>query len=663
MQKARFSRVQQAAIAGLLMSCASVAAGQESTGTPKLALGRFHPSPAGDRMFGVQSPYVTGHLKPYAALLLDYAYNPLVLRSGNGENLGSIVKNQMFLHVNASLSLWNRVQVNVNAPLALVQSGDSPSIDGRTFTSPSGGAFGDLRLGARVRLLGGYYDAFQLGIGTYLWIPTGGGDFVTDGTVRALPQIIAGGRVGKSVYSVALGPELRSSQRYFDAVKQGPMMTGGIGYGYLLGADEQIQVGLEASFSTVFTDPASYNTNAELMASGRYRFLKSFEAAFGVGPGVSLGVGTPQVRLMGMLAYSPAVERAVDSDRDGILDPRDACKLEPGLYNADPKKNGCPPDNDGDGIINAKDGCVDVPGISHPDPFKHGCPSDKDGDGIIDMQDGCADVSGVANPDPKKNGCPSDKDGDGIIDMQDGCADVVGVANPDPKRNGCPPDKDDDGIIDALDACVDLVGVVDVDPAKNGCPPDKDRDGVADAQDACPDLPGLKTKDPATNGCPGDTDGDGIRDDKDACPNEKGAADPDPKQNGCPKSVRVTETEVIILQQVQFDPGRATIKKVSNPLLDELALVMKDHPEFVKLEVQGHTDDRGGKAFNEKLSDIRAKSVMAAIVARGIDASRVTAKGYGQSVPIGDNKTDAGRAKNRRVQFVILEKKPKTLSR
>src|SRR5262249_31084534 len=140
------------------------------------------------------------------------------------------------------------------------------------------------------------------------------------------------------------------------------------------------------------------------------------------------------------------------------------------------------------------------------------------------------------------------------------------------------------------------------DPKKNGCPPDRDQDGVTDAQDACPDVAGIKTSDPATNGCPGDTDGDTIRDDKDACPKEKGAPDPDPRQNGCPKAVRVTDSEIVILQQVQFDTNKATIKPVSGPLLDEVAGVLSEHPEILKVEVQGHTDERGSRALNTKLS-------------------------------------------------------------
>src|SRR5690606_9141264 len=150
------------------------------------------------------------------------------------------------------------------------------------------------------------------------------------------------------------------------------------------------------------------------------------------------------------------------------------------------------------------------------------------------------------------------------------------------------------------------------------------------------------TDDPATNGCPGDTDGDGLRDDQDACPNEKGAADPDPTKNGCPTMGRVTETEVSIPQQVQFDTGRATTRRESDALLDEVAGVLKEHEVITKLEVQGHTDNRGGKALNARLSDDRAKSVREALIKRGIAPERLTSKGYGPDKPIADNATDDG---------------------
>ena len=178
---------------------------------------------------------------------------------------------------------------------------------------------------------------------------------------------------------------------------------------------------------------------------------------------------------------------------------------------------------------------------------------------------------------------------------------------------------------------------------------------MLDVDDACPGIPGPRTNDPATTGCP-DSDGDGIPDHKDACPKQKGVPNVDPTKHGCP-SVVVTAKEIVILEQVQLDTNKATIKSVSFPLLDKVAKVLRKHTEFLLVEVQGHTDNRGGRAMNIGLSRRRAKSVRQALITRGIAADRLTSKGYGPDKPVADNKTDEGRQQNRRVQFKILKKK------
>jgi len=231
---------------------------------------------------------------------------------------------------------------------------------------------------------------------------------------------------------------------------------------------------------------------------------------------------------------------------------------------------------------------------------------------------------------------------------------------PRPRKPKKPADRDHDGIPDRDDACPDEPGVRSDDPAKNGCPPpppDRDGDGIPDKDDACPDVKGVANTDPRENGCPPDTDGDGIRDDVDACPNEKGPPDTDPQKNGCPKAVRVTEGEIVIMEQVQFKTGSAVILPVSDDLLRQVAGVMAEHPEIVKIEVQGHTDSRGGKAYNRKLSQKRADAVRKWLVNYGqVDSGRLSAHGYGMDEPIADNATSEGRQKNRRVQFKIVEK-------
>lgn len=256
---------------------------------------------------------------------------------------------------------------------------------------------------------------------------------------------------------------------------------------------------------------------------------------------------------------------------------------------------------------------------------------------------------------------PTDRDGDGIGDAVDACPDTPGLKNDDPEKNGCPPpkDRDDDGILDKDDACPDEAGQASDDPKKHGCPKPKDRDddGIIDDQDACPDEYGVKTEDPKTNGCPKpkDTDGDGIIDDKDACINDPGPASDDPKKNGCPKVIVVAD-EVKILERIEFDTNKATIRPESNGILKAVAEILAKHTDIKHIQIQGHTDNKGSKALNKTLSEKRAASVKKWLIEAGIDAARLESKGFGQEQPIDTNDTDTGRQNNRRVQFIITAK-------
>src|SRR5262245_33551312 len=120
MQSTRLKNSLGGAAAAALVAAASPALAQ--TPPPSLALDRLDPAPAGDRMFGVQSPYAAGELTPHVMLMVDYAHNPLVIRTTpSNENLGSVVKNQLYLHLNGGLSLWSRVYINLDVPVAVFQ--------------------------------------------------------------------------------------------------------------------------------------------------------------------------------------------------------------------------------------------------------------------------------------------------------------------------------------------------------------------------------------------------------------------------------------------------------------------------------------------------------------------------------------------------------------
>ena len=183
---------------------------------------------------------------------------------------------------------------------------------------------------------------------------------------------------------------------------------------------------------------------------------------------------------------------------------------------------------------------------------------------------------------------------------------------------------------------------------------DRDGDGIPDNIDKCPDSPEDFDGFQDADGCPDpDNDGDGIPDKDDKCPNDPGVA-PD----GCPKKynlVVVTEKKIELKQTVYFDFNKSTIKPVSFALLNEVAQAMADNPK-IKVEIGGHTDSVGDDNFNLKLSQSRAESVRLYLVKRGIDAMRMVPKGYGENVPIADNRTAEGRAQNRRVEFLITER-------
>lgn len=129
------------------------------------------------------------------------------------------------------------------------------------------------------------------------------------------------------------------------------------------------------------------------------------------------------------------------------------------------------------------------------------------------------------------------------------------------------------------------------------------------------------------------------------------APPPEPEK---PKRVEVKGDKVEIHEKIQFDDGKATIRPASDGLLDEIAAAIKTIEPKRKVRVEGHSSAEGDKAKNQKLSEARSKSVVDALVKRGVPADQLVSKGFGSSQPIADNATEEGREANRRVDFIIL---------
>lgn len=320
--------------------------------------------------------------------------------------------------------------------------------------------------------------------------------------------------------------------------------------------------------------------------------------------------------LVVVILFSTTFANKLNAQIHGGIIPIILLKLETGYWNAD--------DNDGDGVKNDVDPCPEVWGNMN------GCPySDKDGDGLSDIEDGCPDISGLA----EHNGCP-DSDGDGVADNKDDCPKVKGLAD----HNGCP-DSDGDGVADKDDSCPNIKGLKDLE----GCP-DSDGDGLADKDDSCPNKKGTKEN----KGCP-DSDNDGVADNVDACPNVAGVV----KNKGCPE-VKAEEKAVFqkALSGVKFQSGKDKLTSSSFSILNNVVEIMNNNPAY-NLKIDGYTDSSGDDQKNLVLSQKRAKAVQNYLIEKGIDSKRLSSDGFGEANPIADNKTSAGRAKNRRVELKV----------
>lgn len=569
------------------------------------AVNKFEPSERGSEWFILDSLDYRGRFRPAIGAVAEYAYRPLVIYDKDDRVQNSVVRNQFITHIGASVVLFERLRLSASLPVGLYLDGRGGVLRSTYFPSPPNEqALGDLRFALDGRVYGEADGRIRLGAGLRFWAPTGSRvNYMSDGAVRVQPHLNVAGDIGPFVYAASGGLTVRTADiaTFADsAIGTELNVYGAIGAKVL---DRRLTFGPEITFSTALNDLPSgsggglsrRSTPVEGLLGAHY-VAGPVRFGLGAGTGLSRGAGAPQARVVGSIEWQPEVVREEDRDHDGIRDAEDACPYVAGERNDDPRKHGCPAevaakDSDGDGFVDALDACVDVPGIKTDDPKTTGCPSDRDNDGIYDKDDACLDVAGVRSADRLKNGCPLDSDGDGVID----------------------------------------------------------------AVDACPDRPGPSSNDPKTNGCPdADRDKDGVPNDQDACPDEPGPAATDPKRNGCPKAF-VKEGKIQILDQVRFKTASTVIERdrATDEVLAAVLKVLTEHKEIAHVSIEGHTDNRGVAASNKRLSEGRATAVMAWLVGHGVAKDRLRASGFGQERPVETNDTDAGRQKNRRVEFKI----------
>ncbi len=571
------------------------------------------------------------------SLTLNYSNDPMVFYIGS-EVVRELVSDRLSGDLYGSYAFTDWLSLGLAVPVIFNQNGVNPDRVSGADVGLSAFSIGDIRLSPKLTMM--REEAFPLSLAFVMPISLPSGDKweftgAREDSLTVTPTLAASRHLmdGRLLLAANVGVWIRKGEDYYN-LQTGDQLVYRLGLG--MKASDLVMVFGElqgmSELENLFQNPRN-QVYLEGFLGARMTLANGLQAHGGVGLPMQAGWGTPDFRVFFGLGWSPRLQE------------------EP------PEEPPPPADLDGDGVMDPDDRCVDVAG-----PVKNaGCPwPDTDQDGLNDAEDSCPKQAG-----PKENkGCPvkkeapppppleaADRDGDGMADSKDLCPDTPGVM----ENEGCPwADKDGDGINDKEDKCVVQKG-----PAENnGCPwPDKDGDGVFDKDDSCADKKG-----PADNkGCPWpDTDGDGIADRNDKCPKKAEDGKGAKPKDGCPgKSfVIVKKKKIEITKSIFFNSGKSSISRQSLSLLQELAFVIKAHPEIKLIRVEGHTDSRGSNSSNLRLSDRRANSVSNYLVEQGVERSRLEAVGYGESKPIASNHTARGRETNRRVVFRILKRVP-----
>ncbi len=587
---------------------------------------RFRLSLDRDGLLSAEWAEVPRHLSWDVSMWLGFADDPLALYRTTAEGrtrAGTLVDSRLGGSLIVALGLFDRVQLGLDLPFVLYQSRPDtlPGVNGQLDGLTRFGV-GAPRIAPKIRILTQQDHGLGLALVPTFILPTASqADYTGQDRLLFEPEVLLSRRWGPLRGAFNLGLRLRRPESFADLSVDNEVFAR-LGAGYDLSPATDVPVELEAvlsnatSLSSPFKD--RNQTHLEALFGATYDFEGPFMAFAATGLGLNQGYGTPDWRAMVGLRLS---QHGHDEDGDGIDDDLDACPKQAEDLDGFADADGCPEgDNDLDSVPDAED----------DSPM-----------GPEDL-DGFQDADGI--PDP-------DNDQDGVWDWDDRCPLVAGpVVN-----QGCPEtDRDNDGVLDRLDNCPDDAEDLDRFEDEDGCPDaDNDADGVLDGEDRCPLQPGPV----AGKGCPDvDTDSDGLVDRLDNCPQEPGLV----SEQGCKKRqlVVISGDRLDILEKVYFATGRSTIARRSYKLLDNVAAVLKSHQEISAVQIQGHTDDRGRAQSNLRLSENRAKAVRRYLIKRGIEGRRLSAKGYGEAEPIAPNKTKAGRAENRRVEFKILSSAP-----
>ena len=591
-----------------LMVCVTTAQAQPA---PSFDAQRYLPAGNYHGFLVVPEATVLPRLKFAFDVQLDFAFRPLQKLTANQSRDVGVIDALFAGHARVGFAPAEWIQIDaILAFMQFARTSDGLNDIGGSLDQVF--SLGDLWVQGRFRLLNEKKHFVSVALMPFVTLPTGNPNLLltsgvpTFGANAMISRVIWRFRLAGSIgYRLKLGNP--GYKLLGDRVAADDELLYSAGVGFQVVPD-RLDVNLELFGAGIvgpgrspdvtgdYAGKAIVHSPLEALVDARIHIQKGWAVVAGVGWGITTGIGTPAFRVIAGVSYAPSR----DKDGDGIVDAIDACPDEPEDFDEFEDADGCPdPDNDLDGVADAQDSCPNDP-------------EDKDG---WQDEDGC--------PDP-------DNDADNFLDGEDGCPDEPEDVDGWQDEDGCPdPDNDGDGLEDQVDSCPVNAEDIDGFQDSDGCPdPDNDGDGFLDLDDLCPN------------------DAENVNDFKD--------------DDGCPDDVMavVRDGKILILEKILFVSARDTILKRSYPVLEAVKQTLLDNPRILKVRIEGHTDDKGSDKYNQGLSEKRANAILRYLVKANVDPDKLTAVGYGEARPIDTNRTEAGRERNRRVEFTILETEP-----
>jgi len=557
----------------------------------------------------VESTGVPEHKLLGFGLSLNYQRHPYIIytQDATGSQQTNVVDSQWTSELQASMGLFGRYQAGIALPFTLYLAGDEINAMGMpTGARLTESGIGDMRVEGKALIATlGEDDEYTVAVSAGLSLPTGKSSsrpYLADKMVTGRIKAIGAVDFGKVRAAANLGILLRETSQNYSA-QMGHQLLYGAAAAYPV--DKRVDLMLEMfgrsglnQFTSFYSDVNPFEADI----AARYTVNGMWSVTAGGGRGFGSGIGAPDLRLFGMVAFAPDFR---DRDKDGVFDVNDKCPDDPEDRDGFQDNDGCPdPDNDFDTIPDVKDRCPNEPEDVDSFEDEDGCPEpDNDKDGIPDINDACPNAAEDHKGKKPNDGCPStteDSDGDGIPDATDKCPDEPEDKDGFQDDDGClDPDNDADGIPDNFDNCPNDAEDPDGFEDEDGCPdPDNDKDGFPDASDHCPMQPETLNGNKDDDGCP-----------------DPGA-----------EVARLGQDKIELDERVGFvsKGGKIQVRDSAQKFVNLVALIMKGHPEIAKVRIEVHAE-----GVPQSETQRRADALRDFLVGKGVDTSRLTPVGAG----------------------------------